>query len=473
MEENKIQTSKSNSDIIDRVWHFFSSIKLAFILIIVIALLSLSGALIMQYTGAPDSYQTWLENVAQSKFGLWTPIMALLQLFRIFHSIWFLGAGTLLVINILVCSLARLKSITQVIRGGHIVQTESYYQSGGSGVEVSLKSDSAEAVSNLMKEKLQTRGYRVRVEKAGDNFHFAADKNRYSRLGTYLTHFSLILFILGFLVSAVLGYRNEAFTVGVGGVENVGDNSRLSLKLLSFTDEYYPDGSPKDFRSEVVLYDSGQEVKQATIRVNHPLSYKNYKFFQSSFGPTVLVLIKDSSGQTIVNGDIQMNYPVQLEGLNLMSGGLLLPQSSYELWAYKANQGGGGSMINEGELVIQIIEQSTQKIINMGKVVQGTPTVLNDLEINYLGDSQYSGFQVTRDPGANFIWAASIFLLAGLVLVFYFPVRQLWAVVIPAGAQGSRVLLRTNTSRASSTVNDLNRLVKEIEYHDLKNKKNS
>ncbi len=471
MEENKAPVHKEHSGIIERLWQFFSSTRLAFILMIVIALLSLLGALISQYSGPKELYQSWMENTAQPQYGLWTPLMGLLQLFRVFHSVWFLGAGALLVINILVCSLDRWKRLNQMIRGGKIVQIETYYQTAGSGLELNRMTDSASEAMDSVIAKLKAQGYRVRKELSGERIHIAADKNRYFRLGTYLTHFSLILFILGFLISGFLGFRNDSFTVAVGGVENVGDNSGLSLKLLSFQDQYYPDGSPKDFRSEVVVYENSKQVKQGSIQVNHPLVYKSYSFFQSSFGQSVLVQIKDSSGRTLSAGNIPLTEPLNVETLHLITGGIEIPGAGVAIWAMKAASGGGGGMLNEGELIIQVIDQSTQQILKMGKVSKGVPTSLSGFEISYLGDSQFSGFQVARDPGANFIWAASALLLAGLVMVFYFPLRQLWAVAIPAGPKSSRVLLRTTAARTFSTPSDLAKLVKQIESTTDRDKK--
>jgi cytochrome c biogenesis protein len=250
--------------------------------------------------------------------------------------------------------------------------------------------------------------------------------------------------------------------VGVGAVENVGDNSSLSLKLISFKDEYYPEGSPKDFRSEVVVYENGKQVKQGTIQVNHPLSYKSYSFFQSSFGRSVQVQIKGASGQIILNGNIPLTEPLQVETLQLNTGGVAIPGTGMEVWAMQAVTGGGGGMLNPGELIIQLIDQSTQKVIKMSKVSKGVPISTNGLEISYLGDSQFSGFQVVRDPGVNFIWAASILILAGLVMVFYFPLKQLWAVAVPGEPKVSRVLLRTTASRMFNASADLENLVKKI-----------
>ncbi|MBI4234031.1 MAG: cytochrome c biogenesis protein ResB, partial [Chloroflexi bacterium] len=75
--------------------------------------------------------------------------------------------------------------------------------------------------------------------------------------------------------------------------------TNLSLKLESIVDEYWPEGPPKDYRSQVVLYENGQEVQQGVLRVNHPMSYKGVRFYQSFFGQAVVTEVRDQSGQTL------------------------------------------------------------------------------------------------------------------------------------------------------------------------------
>ncbi|MDP6101064.1 MAG: cytochrome c biogenesis protein ResB, partial [Dehalococcoidia bacterium] len=92
-----------------RVWRFFGSVRLALILILVLTALSVVGALVMQVPpdlkADPDDYRWWLDNPAQERFGLWVTPLAILGIFDIFHSPWFLGVGLLLIINIIVCTL--------------------------------------------------------------------------------------------------------------------------------------------------------------------------------------------------------------------------------------------------------------------------------------------------------------------------------------------------------------------------------
>ncbi len=73
----------------------------------------------------------------------------------------------------------------------------------------------------------------------------------------------------------------------------------FSIKLIDFNLQRYPGSkSPSSYSSEVVLIDEENNItKEENIYMNHPLVYKEYKFFQSSYdkdeGGTILEVNKD------------------------------------------------------------------------------------------------------------------------------------------------------------------------------------
>lgn len=73
---------------------------------------------------------------------------------------------------------------------------------------------------------------------------------------------------------------------------------------------------------------------------------------------------------------------------------------------------------------------------------------------------QAAGIQMTRSPGANFVWGGSVLLMLGMMLMFYWPHRKVWAIV-RQGNGGARVLLAGTTNRS--------RLDFELEFTRLRN----
>jgi cytochrome c biogenesis protein ResB len=62
---------------------------------------------------------------------------------------------------------------------------------------------------------------------------------------------------------------------------------------------------------------------------------------------------------------------------------------------------------------------------------EGEPVTVDGREYTFEGPREFSGIQVRKDPGANFIWVATALLLVGLVITFYLPRLRLWARITP------------------------------------------
>ena len=48
----------------------------------------------------------------------------------------------------------------------------------------------------------------------------------------------------------------------------------------------YPDGSPRQYWSQLTVLENGREVARKKIYVNDPLTYKGVRFFQASYSST-------------------------------------------------------------------------------------------------------------------------------------------------------------------------------------------
>ncbi|MFH1016312.1 MAG: cytochrome c biogenesis protein ResB [Chloroflexota bacterium] len=446
--------------VIDRLWRFFSSVRLALVLMLVLTGLSLIGALLIQAPGDvlvdKEAYAFWLESAAEPKYGAWTPLFSLFRLFDMFHSPWFLGAGALLIISILVCSLNRWQSLRLTLSGGPVKLGETFYTGGNThGELITGASSSPEAVNRV----LVKRGYRVRTEQHDDKVYIAADKNRSFRLGTYVSHLSIVLFIIGFLIGSYFGFRDTDFIVTEGVTQDVGHNTDLSLSLESFVDEYYDDGMPRDYRSQVTLLENGQPVRREIVRVNHPLIHEGVRFYQSFFGPAVKVEIKDASGKVLLNDTIPMT---RVTGGQVRRNAAFfdLPEVAMTAQLIGPAINAPDTILSEGELAVQVSHAG--QAIDMNRAVRGVPQQIGGLEFTYLDDAQYSGFQVSRDPGNSLIWIASSLFVIGVGLVLYFPYKQVWVLVQPRG-KNNRILVRSVSPRSFNAASEHQSLLSDIQ----------
>ncbi|MBI4336299.1 MAG: cytochrome c biogenesis protein ResB [Chloroflexi bacterium] len=447
-------------------WRVCGSVRVTVVLILVLIGLSLVGTLLIQVPGevAADraEYAWWLQNVVRPKLGLFTTPLAFLGFFDVFHSLWFLGAGALLMASIMVCSINRWKALRSALDGSRVKLADGFYEGGSSRAQFSDLAMSAHEAEGVTRGVLARRRYRVRREGGADGFWIAADKNRHFRLGTYLHHGSIVLFVLGFLVGSYFGFRSQSFMVPEGSVREVGYGSGLSLELESFVDEYWPEGPPKDFRSQVILYENGAEVKRGVLRVNHPMSYNGVRFYQSFFGQAAVLEVRDSSGKLLFNDGVALGWLSGQEPYKRPTGMFSVPVTGLTAYVVGPAKGYSDPMVQPGQVLMEVYSGSS-KPVAVGALQQGVPKKMAGLEFTFVRERQFSGFQVSRDPGNALIWTASSLFVLGVGMVFYFPHQQIWVRGWTEPGKGTRLRVRTASGRQVATAREFETLVEDLD----------
>jgi cytochrome c biogenesis protein len=401
---------------------FFSSIKLALVLILLIGGFSLFGA----FASGID----------------------------VFHSWWFMTIGFLLMVNIFVCTLNRWKSTKLQMRGAQIVRDESYYQAGKNRLEISLGDRDTNSASVELTKILKSQRYRVIEKSEKENVYLAADKNRFFRLGTLISHFSIILFVLAYLMGSYFGFKDGNLVVAEENLVDIGHNTGLSLELVSFRDTYYEDGTPQDYRSQVILHENGKFQGTYMIRVNEPLLYKDIRIYQSFFGPAVHLKVI-SNGQSVFNSNVALDQIVSIQDQARPVGDFTLQQHPVSLALIGRSQGVEDKLVPSDQIGLYIVGNQGQTDLKL--LQKGVPLTIGDNEFTYIDDSKFSGFQVNRDPANSLIWIASILFIAGNIMVFYFPHRRLWAMV-GADEDNCCIRIRMDEGRGLAGTDDLNKI---------------
>jgi cytochrome c biogenesis protein len=409
------------------LWRLFSSVKLAIVLILILICLSLIGILFF----SPD----------------------------FFNSLFFITPGALLLLNILVCSINRWTGIKKILNGGQIKRPDSFFDSKEKKSEILDVSLPSVEVVEAIKHVLQKRHYRVRFENDENNVYLAADKNRYFKLGTFISHLSIILFILAYIIGNIFGFQNTEFVVTEGEIKEVGYDTNLSLNLISFVDEYSTDGIPTDYRSEVILYENNQVVTSTTIRVNRPLIYQGIRFYQSYFGPAAGIQITQND-ENIFTGDVALSESFQSNGYYRYTGSIDLDRSGLSIYIIGSAFNAIDPMIPHGQLAVLAYKNGEE--IGVYLLEKDTPLEIDDIELTHLYDSQYSGFQVSKDPGNALVWISCTLFIIGLVMVFYFPHTQIWVFVKSISSRQSKIYIRSLGSPAFFSETELKELISAV-----------
>jgi cytochrome c biogenesis protein len=262
------------------------------------------------------------------EFGqFWFDFFALLNLFDVYHSAWFLLILLFLVIS---TSLCIYRNTPLMLR-----ELQAYRENA---TEKSLRafSHQAQYASTLSPQQAQqelghfltVRGFRFKTVQQQDGSQLIAAKaGSYQRLGYIFTHAAIVIICLGglldgnlpFKVQEMLGQKkietldipaNEVPAVSRLSVANLSFRANMTLPegsssnvafvrikdgylvqelpftvaLKDFRIEHYATGQPKSFESDIEITDPElKQPLQQTIRVNHPLIYKGIAIYQSDF----------------------------------------------------------------------------------------------------------------------------------------------------------------------------------------------
>lgn len=265
------------------VWRLFTSVRWALILLAFLALAGLLGVLLPQIPdtvrGDGASVANWLD-VQRGKFGVFTDPLYHLGFFDVFHARWFAAGLGLLVVSVAVCTANRFLPIWRTIRRPQRHVPETYFQRAHHRVEFATP-----AAPLALEGALRRRHYRVERFQEGETTYLFADRYGWAQLGTFVSHLALILFIAGALVSKFTGFSQDLF-VGEGTtapVFPVSHPNQMQVRVVDAAARFDPQGQPLDYRSELAIYQGGEEVKRCTATVNGPCTYNGYRFHQAAY----------------------------------------------------------------------------------------------------------------------------------------------------------------------------------------------
>ena len=145
--------------------------------------------------------------------------------------------------------------------------------------------------------------YKVdRTEEAGTTYLFA-DRFQIAQLGTLLTHAAIIVFILSAVVRRVDAFEAPLFLAEgeVLPVYAVSNPNQIQVQLRDSYASFNENGVPLDYRSDLTIYDRGEEVLRCSSTVNSPCSYNGFKFYEEAyFGNGAGITVRDAATGNVV-----------------------------------------------------------------------------------------------------------------------------------------------------------------------------
>ncbi len=255
MQSPPVTTGKDDASPMDRVWRFFTSVKLAVFTLIVLAAASVLGTLVEQNLPR-EKYHEIYEDWAFA-------LMDRIDLFDMYHSWWFLALLMVFTVNLACCTIDRFPKALSVVRNPRtklddgLVKTlplVDRWKKKGAAAECAPQY--AEALTSLFAKPL--------VTEEGDEIHMYAEAGMASRFGVYVTHLSIIVIFLGAIVGNIAGFKgfvniregDSVSAVQVRGGSRTQDFG-FALRCNSFRVDTYPSGQPKAYVSDLSVIEGG------------------------------------------------------------------------------------------------------------------------------------------------------------------------------------------------------------------------
>jgi cytochrome c biogenesis protein len=402
----------------------FSSVKLAIVLLIIITGASLIGTLIPQQR-SPSEY------VAQ--FGQLGSILYRFQFTNLYQSLWFLSLLFLFALNILTCTLTRFPAKLKKAFQPKIIKEKKNI------LVLKTKDDfrknwSLTKTKEELEKELSSRHYRLKEEVEESKAFLSARKRTLGLFGADVVHLGLLIILAGGIISGLVGFRKN-LTFSEGNVFNI-PNAEFKIRLDKFETEYYPDGSVRDWKSTLTVIENEKPILSKIIEVNHPLSYKGYVFYQSSYGwdwtnTSVEIWAKKRNDPSFLR-KIEMNLGtrIKLEGENIHISVIhfipdFIINEKNEITSRSLQPNNPAAFIEGWEGDEKIFSGWIfAKFPDFARIHSEKETDLS-FELKSFKSGHYSVIEAAKDPGANTIWVGCTFLMIGLAFAFYWPPREI------------------------------------------------
>jgi len=450
-------------------WAFFASVRLTIVLLIILAIVSILGTLIPQQREAIEFANRLSPSIRQ--------VFLFLDLFDMYHSLWFRVLLGLITLNLIICSLDRFPATWK--RFSVRPEPDRARPFEELPPDQSFLSDEApRQVAEEIARLLPSRYRKVREKEISGQFFFYSEKGGFSHFGVYLVHLSVLLILVGGLVGSFLGF--EAYVNILEGEQTDTVMLRKKIQPLKldfevrcdrFTVDFYENGAPREYRSDLTFLVNGKEIQKVGLLVNHPVEFMGVTFYQSNYGAVpgktvYLRLSAEAMDPSPAPIEIDLDKPVDLPG----------GEGTFRVVDARGDIMGTGPAVlisvtsNDRKQVVEfwVFKDEKQALSRlpgpMRQSAKFNPSAFKPYTFHLEGleTGYYTGLQVNKDPGVPFVWAGCFLMVLGLFFTFFTSHRRIWIRVMGHG-KGSRIDVAGMASKNPVGLDrEIERLVKDI-----------
>lgn len=412
-----------------RLWRWLTSIRLAIILIAILAGLTLVGTIIPQ-----QATTRTIDYISRFGYPGYRIIHAL-QVDDLFHSWYWYGLLLLFAANLGACTYRRLLASFRLLRVP--MRPQGPERLGRMKTTLSLgfpAGEQGEGAEGRAKKALRRRRYRLN----GTGAQIYGEKGRFGRLGADVLHLGLLTVLSGALIGGLLGFRDfqtahagEVFSVPRGG---------FSVRVDDLWDESYQESEQfyylyKDYYTKLTILEDGKEILTKTIEVNHPLTYKGVSFYQAAYGEDwqgaarlKIEVTRTEDGQSLGRFPAQVGsgFSVPEEGIRVEVAGFL-PDFALtgEMQAYSKS-----ARLENPAAYLEAYGEGGELLFRTWTFALYPELRTRDLPYRFaivgMTAPKYTGLIIKKDPGLPLVYLGFALMASGLIACFYLPHRRVW-----------------------------------------------
>lgn len=409
-----MKNESASSGLMDGIWKFFASVKLTVAVLLSLAATSIIGTLIPQNQDPVQYFRTFGE--------FYYRIFHVLDIFDMYHAWWFQLLLILLALNVIVCSMDRLSATWKIV----FVKNPSFQLSRFRKISDPVAYTTPQVPGRLEELYLPVVSKHFshsRTEKTDRGTCILAEKGRWTRLGVYAVHLSIVLLLAGGLLGSIFGFEGfvnipEGETINAIRLRNGNAAYPLGFEIRcdKFSIHYYASGMPSEYRSTVTILRQGRAVLKKDIIVNDPLRFGGISLYQSSYGalaPKEITLSFNSvaSGMTYR----KTVHPGQVVNLQENMGTFVVRdfQNAFRFRGQNVGETFFGTLTGPDKNAVDIV--LPVRYSNFDKMRKG-PVVISVVDYK---SRYYTGLQVTRDPGVWVVYVGFILMIVGCMVTFF------------------------------------------------------
>lgn len=400
------------------IWKLFSSVRIAILIISLISATSILGTIFPQ----GEQFSFYVERYGP-QFAM---ILEILNINDMYYSYWFRALLVLLCINLIVCTYTRLPAVFKILRQDNL-DIKKANRANKQSIILHSISEKNIALQNVT-ETLQKTKKTFRSKKIGDDHLFFYETSKWSRFGAYIVHLSILVIVLGAIVGNYFGFKAFVMLPEGQSTETVYDQKNsdaipLPFELFceNFNLEYYENGTPREYKSNLIVLEGTEEAVKKSITVNNPLNYKGITFYQASYQP--------------INGEYTIDISRQSKlDQNSNNGKIFSKPNREEVW----EEGGASFEIvasssdGHGHGPYKIKFDDTDNNPTYFSAQDNSPYTFdrNSASYSFTINQRYAtGLQVAKDPGVWLVYLGSALMLFGLYAAFFMSHQRIWVLV--------------------------------------------